>query len=52
MRTPFLGTGGLLVLVKRRGLIGSLDEALQDVVNAGLWLSADVIKLLKKQAGE
>jgi predicted nucleic acid-binding protein len=49
---PFIGAGGLLALAKRRGLIQSFDEALQAVMDAGLWLSGDIIKLLKQQAGE
>ncbi len=48
----FIGTGGLLVLAKRRGFINSLTEALQAVTDAGLWLSAEVIHLLKQQVGE
>jgi predicted nucleic acid-binding protein len=52
LHIPFLGAGGLLVLAKRRGLIASVDEALQKVIDVGLWLSGDVVKLLKQQAGE
>ncbi|HMV47533.1 MAG TPA: DUF3368 domain-containing protein [Blastocatellia bacterium] len=52
MHIAFLGTGGLLVAAKRRGLIASLDEALQKIISAGLWFSGDVINLLKEQAGE
>lgn len=47
---PFIGAGGLLVLAKRRGLISSFDSALQKVMEAGLWLSSDVVWLLKQQA--
>jgi|SRR6266508_7029079 len=49
---PFIGTGGFLVLAKRRGLIGSASAALRAVMDAGLWLSDGVVDLLKKQAGE
>lgn len=49
---PFIGTGGFLVLAKRRGLIGSASAALRAVMGAGLWLSDGVVDLLKKQAGE
>ncbi len=45
-----LGTGGVLVLAKRRGLISSIEDAIQAVQDAGLWLSADLVKLLKEQA--
>lgn len=47
-----LGTGGALVLAKRRGLIESVGDRLQQLQEAGLWLSEDVINLLKQQAGE
>jgi predicted nucleic acid-binding protein len=49
---PFIGTGGFLVLAKRRGFIGSASAALLAVMDAGLWLSDGVVDLLKKQAGE
>jgi predicted nucleic acid-binding protein len=49
---PFIGTGGFLVLAKRRGLIASTSEALRAVMDEGLWLSDKVVDLLKKQAGE
>lgn len=47
-----LGTGGMLVLAKRRGLISSISPALQALQDAGLWLSNDLIALLKQQAEE
>jgi predicted nucleic acid-binding protein len=47
-----LGTGGLLILAKRRGLIESVATELQRLVQAGLWISAEMIDLLRKQAGE
>lgn len=49
---PFLGTGGVLVLAKRRGLIASVSVGVQRLRDAGLWLSDDLIRLLKEQAGE
>lgn len=49
---PMFGTGGLLVLAKRRGLLPSVGEALTRIRAAGLWLSDDVVALLKAQAGE
>lgn len=47
-----LGTGGAIVLAKRRGLIPSVIEPIQALRNAGLWLSEELVKLLKQQAGE
>ena len=47
-----LGTGGVLVLAKQRGLIVSVTEGLNRLRQAGLWLSDDVARLLLKRAGE
>lgn len=47
-----LGTGGLLVLAKRRGLIDSVKNRVQRIRDAGLWLSDSVVKLLIREAGE
>jgi predicted nucleic acid-binding protein len=47
-----LGTGGAIVLAKQRGLISSVSDRLQHLKDAGLWLSEDVVNLLKQQAGE
>jgi len=49
---PFLGTGGVLVLAKRRGQIASVSGGMQRLRDAGMWLSDDVVGLLKTQAGE
>lgn len=49
---PSLGTGGVLILAKRRGLIASVAESLTALRNAGLWLSDELVTLLKQQAGE
>lgn len=47
-----LGTGGVLVLAKRRGLIESVGDRLQRLQDAGLWLSEEVMNLLRQQAGD
>jgi predicted nucleic acid-binding protein len=52
LNIKILGTGGILVLAKRRGLIDSVSEALEKLQNAGLYISDELIELLKKQAGE
>ena len=49
---PILGTGGALILAKRRGLIASVAESLTALRKAGLWLSDELVTLLKQQAGE
>jgi predicted nucleic acid-binding protein len=46
------GTGGILLLAKRRGLLESVNDGLIRLRNAGLWLSDDIIQLIKTQAGE
>jgi predicted nucleic acid-binding protein len=47
-----LGTGGILVLAKRRGLIDSVGENLEKLRQSGLYISDEITELLKKQAGE
>lgn len=47
-----IGTGGILVLAKKRGLINSVGEALDKLQNVGLYISNDIAELLKRQAGE
>jgi predicted nucleic acid-binding protein len=47
-----LGTGGVLLLAKRRGLLHSVTGGLEKLRRAGLWLSDDIVKVLKSQAGE
>ena len=49
---PTIGTGGILVLAKKRGLINSVGEALKRLENVGLYISDEIIELLKTQAGE
>jgi len=49
---PILGTGGTLILAKRRGLIASVSESLMALRHAGLWLSDEIVLLLQRQAGE
>jgi predicted nucleic acid-binding protein len=39
-------------LAKRRGLVPSVLNPIQALRNAGLWLSDDLVNLLKRQAGE
>jgi predicted nucleic acid-binding protein len=49
---PVIGTVGLLVLAKRRGLISSVSNSLDKLRAAGLWLSDDLVRNIKVQAGE
>lgn len=47
-----IGTGGLLVLAKRKGLVESIIPCIQSLKDAGLWLSNELVEILKKAAGE
>lgn len=51
-KIPTLGTGAMIVLAKRKGLISSVTPRLKALQDSGLWLSEEVISLLKAQAGE
>lgn len=43
LRIPTFGTAGVVVLAKRRGLIGSVEDSLRRLQNADLWLSEQLI---------
>lgn len=47
-----LGTGGILFLAKRRGLISSLETSLQELKDVGLYISDELLSALIKEAGE
>lgn len=47
-----IGTGGLLIRAKRRGLIDSVSQGIEALSDAGLWISDNLVSLLKQQAGE
>ena len=47
-----LGSGGAIVLAKQRGMVPLVGDRLKRLQEAGLWISADVIALLKQNAGE
>lgn len=47
-----IGTGGLLVLAKRRGIINSVKDRVRQLMDAGLYLSDAVVQLLISEAGE
>ncbi len=47
-----LGTGSVLILAKKQGLLHSVEQALFKLRNEGLWISDAVIRLLKQKAGE
>ena len=47
-----LGTGGMLILAKHRGLIGSVRDAVGLLRDSGLYLSDSVVQILVTEAGE
>jgi predicted nucleic acid-binding protein len=47
-----IGTIGLIVLAKRRGLTARITPGLEALRGAGLWLSDKLIEQLKQQEGE
>lgn len=47
-----LGTGGLLVLAKKRGLIQSVRKRIERLRDSGLYMSDNVVELLAFKAGE
>ena len=49
---PTLGTAGLLLVAKKRGVINSIAEPLQAIRKSGLYFSDTLITTLLKNAGE
>jgi predicted nucleic acid-binding protein len=47
-----LGTGGMLVFAKRRGMIESVAAELDNLRTAGLWISDELLDLFLKEADE
>lgn len=47
-----LGTGGMLVLAKRRGLVESVADALDNLRKTGLWMSDELVDLFLEEADE
>ena len=49
---PFMGSGGILVLAKKRGVISSVNKALNALKDSGLWVSKEVERIIENKAGE
>ena len=47
-----IGTVGLFILAKRRNLITEVMPCIQKLRDAGLWLTDDLIEIVRQQAGE
>lgn len=52
LKIKTLGTGGILVLAKKRGLIKNASSELEKLRKAGLWISNEIVEVILKQAGE
>jgi predicted nucleic acid-binding protein len=52
LHLPVLGTGGLIVLAKRRGLLARIKPEFERLHQAGFWIAPVVTKTLLEQAGE
>lgn len=48
----YLGTGGLLVKAKRKRSIDSFSDAMKMMIESGLWISPEVLNILRQKAGE
>ena len=48
----FIGTLGILLLAKRRGIIPSLRESLDKLQGAGFWLSTSLVNEICQRSGE
>jgi predicted nucleic acid-binding protein len=48
----YIGTIGIILLAKKRGIIKSVRDSITKLQNAGLWLSESFISEVCKQAGE
>ena len=47
-----LGTGGILILSKKRGLVESVSVELDKLIAAGLWIGSEVQNAILAEAGE
>jgi predicted nucleic acid-binding protein len=52
LAVPVLGTAGLVLLAKRRGAISSASAVLNQLREAGMYLSQSILATLKARAGE
>ncbi len=49
---PLLGTAGLVLLAKRRGVVGIVEPLLRELIQAGMYLSERTLGELLLRAGE
>lgn len=52
LQCHYIGTLGIVVLAKRRGIISSVRETLGKIQNAGLWISETLVNEICRNVGE
>jgi uncharacterized protein len=52
LQVTFTGLVGLLLLAKERGLVAKVGPVIEELREAGYWLSDEIITIAKEMAGE
>ena len=52
LQCHYIGTLGIVVLAKKRGMISSARETLGKIQNAGLWISETLVNEICRKVGE
>jgi len=52
LQCHYIGTLGIVVLGKKRGIINSVRETLEKIQDAGLWMSETLVKEICQKVGE
>ena len=52
LQCHYIGTLGIIVLAKKRGMIRSVRETLGKIQNAGLWISETLVNEICRKLGE
>ena len=47
-----IGTVGLFILAKRRQIVAEVMPSIEKLREAGLWLSDELVEIVRQQAGE
>jgi predicted nucleic acid-binding protein len=52
LKCRFIGTLGIIVLAKKRGIIKSVRQSLKKLQDAGFWISDTLVEEICREAGE
>lgn len=52
LRCRFIGTLGIIILAKKRGIIKSVRESMKKLQDAGFWLSVTLMEEICRRTGE